>query len=138
LQVFLDVYIVTCRLNGTNGIGGVMVRVSTWNAVDHCLDPRPRQTKDGTIGICCFTIMCPFGAKYPRTDYCIVSVIYRVGPVQSASNSRIPCRKAWHCKIIFRTKHQNPNYIWKAWFYLLYLYINISCRFRLSEWVIVV
>ena len=36
-------------------IGGVMVSVLAWNAVDRGFEPRSGQTKDYLIGICCFT-----------------------------------------------------------------------------------
>jgi hypothetical protein len=38
-----------------NRIGGVMVSVLTTSAVDRGFEPRSGQTKDYTIGICCFT-----------------------------------------------------------------------------------
>ena len=38
-----------------NRIGGVMVSVLTWSAVDRGFEPRSGQTKDYKIGICCFS-----------------------------------------------------------------------------------
>ena len=38
-----------------NSIGGVMVSVLASSAVDRGLEPRPGQTKDYKIGICCFS-----------------------------------------------------------------------------------
>jgi hypothetical protein len=42
---------------GNNGkhIGGVMVSVLSLRAVDHGFKPRPGQTKDYKMGICCFS-----------------------------------------------------------------------------------
>jgi hypothetical protein len=36
-------------------IGGVMVSVVAWSAVDHGFETRWGQTKDYKIGICCFS-----------------------------------------------------------------------------------
>ena len=38
-----------------NRIGGVMVSVLAWSAVDRGFEPRSCQTKDYKIGICCFS-----------------------------------------------------------------------------------
>ena len=38
-----------------NHISGVMVSVLVWSAVDAEFEPRSGQTKDYTIGICCFS-----------------------------------------------------------------------------------
>ena len=38
-----------------NCIGGVMVSVLAWSAVDHGFVPRSGKTKDYKIGICCFS-----------------------------------------------------------------------------------
>jgi hypothetical protein len=40
---------------GQNRISGVMVSVFPWSAVDHGFKPRSGQTKDYTIGMCCFS-----------------------------------------------------------------------------------
>ena len=37
-----------------NGIGGVMVSVLAWNAIDRGFEHRSGQIKDYKIGICCF------------------------------------------------------------------------------------
>jgi hypothetical protein len=36
-------------------IGGVMVSVLTYSAVDHWFEPRSGQAKNDKIGICCFS-----------------------------------------------------------------------------------
>jgi hypothetical protein len=46
-------------LKHTNHIGGVMVRVLAFNAVDRGFVPRSDKTKDYEISICCFS------AKHP-------------------------------------------------------------------------
>jgi len=38
-----------------NRIGGVIVSVFSSSAVDHGFEPRSGQTKDYTIGVCCFS-----------------------------------------------------------------------------------
>ena len=38
-----------------NRIGGVMVSVLTYSAVDHWFEPRSGQAKNDKIGICCFS-----------------------------------------------------------------------------------
>ena len=38
-----------------NRIGGIMVSMHASNAEDRRFDPRPGQTKDYKIGICCFS-----------------------------------------------------------------------------------
>ena len=38
-----------------NCIGGVMVSILTSSVVDRGFEPRPGQTKDYDIGICCFS-----------------------------------------------------------------------------------
>jgi hypothetical protein len=42
-------------LKHTNHIGGVMVRVLAFNAVDRGFEPRLAKTKDYKIGICCYS-----------------------------------------------------------------------------------
>ena len=42
-------------LKHTNHIGGVMVRVLSFNAVDRGFEPRLAKTKDYKIGICCYS-----------------------------------------------------------------------------------
>jgi hypothetical protein len=47
----------TCcgNINQKHRIGGVMVSVPASSAVDRGFEPRSGQTKDYTIGICCFS-----------------------------------------------------------------------------------
>ena len=71
------------NINQKHRIGGVMVSVLSSSAVDHGFELRSGQTKDYTIGICCFSakhaalrrkskdwlaprisIMCPIGTIY--------------------------------------------------------------------------
>ena len=42
-------------LKHTNHIGGVMVRVLAFNAVDRGFEPRLAKTKDYKIGFCCYS-----------------------------------------------------------------------------------
>jgi hypothetical protein len=43
------------NINQKHRIGGVMVSVLAWSAVDSGFEPRSGQTKDYKIGICCFS-----------------------------------------------------------------------------------
>ena len=44
-----------CHLIGTNRIGGVMASALASSAVDRLFEPLSGQTKDYTIGMCCFS-----------------------------------------------------------------------------------
>ena len=68
-------------LKHTNHIGGVMVRVLAFNAVDRGFEPRLAKTKDYKIGICCYSakhaalrrksrIMSPSGTTCLSSDCC--------------------------------------------------------------------
>jgi hypothetical protein len=45
----------TQQLPNSNRIGGELVRVLASSVVDRGFEPRSGQTKDNTIGICCFS-----------------------------------------------------------------------------------
>ena len=55
--IHLYIYILSCHVSFVyfNRIGGVMVSVLAWNAVDRGFESRSGQTKDYEIGICCFS-----------------------------------------------------------------------------------
>ena len=50
-----DSYKMTTKILNLYHIGGVMVSVLTWSAVDHGFKNASGHTKDYNIGICCFS-----------------------------------------------------------------------------------
>ena len=56
--------------NALNRIGGIMVSVLASSAVDRGFKPRSGQTKDYTIGMCCFS--AKYAALRRKTDWLVI------------------------------------------------------------------